>query len=174
MKKHLRYVLPLLAAGLCILWADTKVDYDHHGDFSRYRTYSWIKAEAGDSLWQERIVQDIDNQLQAKGWQKVPSGGDAAVAAYGSVKQEQSLQTYYNGFGGGWFWRGWGDGMATTTVENIPVGALAVDIFDGNTKKLIWRARGSDVLSGKPDKNEKKLEHQVSEMFKDFPPKSKG
>jgi hypothetical protein len=176
MKKHLlRYAIPLMAAGLCILWADTKVDYDHNADFSRYHTYSWIKAEAGDSLWQDRIVRDVDAQLQAKGWRKVPSGGDAAVAAYGATHNERSLQTFYDGFGGGWFWRGWGgNGMATTTVENVPVGSLMVDVFDANTKKLIWRAHGSDTLSGKPEKNEKKLEHRVAEMFDHFPPKSKG
>ena len=43
------------------------------------------------------------------------------------------------GFGGGWFWRGFGDGMAVTDVENIPIGTLVVDIFDSPTKKLIWR-----------------------------------
>lgn len=64
--------------------------------------------------------------------------------------------------------------MATTTVENIPVGTLVVDIFDANTKKLIWRARGSDTLSGKPEKNEKKLEHRVAEIFQHFPPESQG
>jgi hypothetical protein len=52
-KQLLRYAIPLMAAGLCILWADTKVDYDHNADFSRYHTYSWIKAEAGDSLTRE-------------------------------------------------------------------------------------------------------------------------
>jgi len=175
MKKHaLRLGLPIFAAGLFVLWGATKVDYDHHADFSRYHTYSWIKAEAGDQLWADRIMRAVDNELQAKGWQKVPSGGDAAVAAYGSVHNQKNLETYYNGFGGGWFWRGWGDGMATTTVENVPVGSLNVDIFDANTKKLVWRGSGSDTLSGKPEKNEKKLDHRVAEIFEHFPPKSKG
>jgi hypothetical protein len=174
MKKHWRFALPLLAVGLGVLWAETKVDYDHHVDFSRYHTYSWIKAEAGNSLWQDRIVQAVDNALQTKGWQKAPGSGDAAVAAYGSVHNEKSMETFYNGFGGGWFWRGWGPTTATTTVENVPVGRLVVDVFDSQSKKLIWRAYGSDMLSGKPEKNEKKLDHRVGEMFEHFPPQSKG
>jgi len=32
----------------------------------------------------------------------------------------------------------------------------------------------SGALSDKPEKNEKKLEKAVAEMFKHFPPKSKG
>ena len=175
MKKHaLRFAVPFLATGLVVLWAATKVDYDHHVDFGRYHSYSWIKAEAGNSIWADRITQAVDNTLQAKGWQKVPSGGDAAVAAYGSTHNEQNIETFYNGWGGGWFWRGWGGGPVTTTVENVPVGELVVDVFDSGTKKLIWRGFGSDALSEKPEKNEKKMEHRVGEMFDHFPPKSKG
>ena len=103
------------------------------------------------------------------------SGGDAGVAAYGSTQNQQSVETMYNGFGGGWRWRGFGGmGESTTTVQNTPVGTLRVDIFDGNTKQLIWRGSSSDTLSGKAEKNEKKLVKDVEEMFKKFPPESKG
>jgi hypothetical protein len=49
-----------------------------------------------------------------------------------------------------------------------------VDIFDSSTQKLIWRGLASDTLSGKPDKDEKKMDKAVSEMFKNFPPPPKG
>jgi hypothetical protein len=42
------------------------------------------------------------------------------------------------------------------------------------TKKLIWRGVASDTLCGKPDKDEKKLEKVVADMFNKFPPPSKG
>jgi hypothetical protein len=45
-----------------------------------------------------------------------------------------------NGFGGGWFWRGFGEtGMAKITVENTPVGTLVLDIFDTQSKKPKYR-----------------------------------
>jgi hypothetical protein len=47
-------------------------------------------------------------------------------------------------------------------VENTPVGTLVVDVFDGQNKKLIWRGTATDVLSDKPEKNEKKLETEVA------------
>ena len=81
---------------------------------------------------------------------------------------------FYDSFGPGWRWHGFGDGIATTTVEHVEVGTLVVDIFDTPTKNLIWRGVASDVLSSKPDKNEKKLEKAVKEMFDHFPSKSKG
>jgi hypothetical protein len=166
----------LACAGFAVLlFADVKVDYSHQTDFSRYHTFSWIKVNAVDSLWADRIQRDVDQQLSAKGWTMTPSGGDVSVAAWGKTKNEQTLNTFYDGLGGGWGWRGFGgDAMATTTVENTPVGTLGVDMFDSQTKKLIWRATAENTLSKKPDKNEKKLESTVMDMFKKFPPAPKG
>jgi Domain of unknown function (DUF4136) len=105
----------------------------------------------------------------------VPSGGDADGTAIGATHNQQSRDTLYTGFGGGWRWRGFGNtGMATTTVRNIPVGRLIVDIFDGNSKQLVWRGIAADTLTGNPEKNEKNLGKSVTEMFKKFPPPSKG
>jgi Domain of unknown function (DUF4136) len=65
-------------------------------------------------------------------------------------------------------------GMATTTIERVPVGTLVLDIFDTESKKLIWRGKASEVLSEKPEKDEKKLEKALADMFKHFPPPQKG
>jgi hypothetical protein len=97
-------------------------DYGHSANFSQYKTHSWLKVKAGDSLRGDRIQQDVDAQLAAKGWTKVQSNGDATVAALQSAQDQQNLQTFYDGFGGGWRWRGGGGmGMATTTDDVIPV-----------------------------------------------------
>ena len=174
MRRHLG-VWALLATLMCavLALASVKTDYSHSADFGQYHTYSWLKVEAGNPLWTDRISSSVNSALSAKGWQEVSSGGDASVSAFGATHTEQTLQTFYDGFGGGWFWRGM-DGLATTTVENTPVGTLVVDIFDTKTKKLIWRGSASDTLSSKPEKNEDKLDKSVSEMFKHFPPPSKG
>ena len=95
-----------------------------------------------------------------------PSGGDASVAAFGSTHHQQTLQTFYDGFGG--------VGMATTTVENTPEGTLVVDIFDSSTKKLIWRGIDTKTLSDKTEKNIENLNKAVQDMFKHFPPQSNG
>jgi hypothetical protein len=122
----------------------------------------------------DRIKRDVDAQLTAKGWMQVPSGGDAAVSAFGATHEKQSLQTFYDGFGGGWRWGGFGPDLATTTTINTPVGTLVVDIFDAHTKQLIWRGTSDRTLSDKPEKNEKKLEDSVQSMFKHFPPPAKS
>ena len=172
-KRTGKLILAMLGFALIVL-AAVKTDYSHSADFSRYKTYSWIKVQTEDPLWQDRITQAVDSQLTAKGWTKVPADGDASIAGLGATRTRRSLQTWYTGLGGGWYWSGFGDGMATTTEQDIPVGTLLVDIFDTPTKKLIWRGNASETLSGKPEKDEKKLDKAVAEMFKNFPPRSKG
>ena len=60
-------------------------------------------------------------------------------------------------------------GMSTTQAVPERVGSLTVDVFDGNTKQLIFRGVATDALSGNPEKNEKKMDHSVDEMFKKLP-----
>jgi hypothetical protein len=173
-KKTITLLGLALVGSVLIALGQVKTDYDHKADFGKYHTYSWIKVQAENPLWNDRITNAVDSQLSAKGWTKVQSGGDVSVAAYGATHTQQNLETWYDGFGGGWRWRGFGDGMATTTVEKVPVGTLTVDMFDTSNKQLIWRGSSSDTLSDKPDKNEKKLDKSVADMFKKFPPESKG
>jgi len=149
-----------------------KTDYDRGTDFSHYKTYSWQKVRTADALWVDRIKEAVNSALAAKGWTQVESGGDVAIVAIEMTKNQQSLNTFYNGFGGGWRWGG-GFGDATTTVDNYKVGTLVVDLFDANTKKLIWRGASSDTLSDKSDKNIKNLDKGVQKMFDHFPPDAK-
>lgn len=105
-RQALKVIIPMLA-GVFVLLASVKTDFDHSADFSHYKTYNWINpASASNDLWSERIMQDVDQQLAAKGWTKVQSGGDATVSAFGRTHNEQTLDTFYTGIGGGWRWRG--------------------------------------------------------------------
>ena len=149
-----------------------KTDYDRSADFSQYKTYSWEKVQTQDALWVDRIKGAVDATLSAKGLTPVATGGDLAIVAMEMTQNHQTLNTYYDGFGGGWRWGG-GFGNATTTADNYKVGTLVVDLFDANTKKLIWRGSSSDTLSDKSDKNIKALDKGVQKMFDHFPPDAK-
>jgi hypothetical protein len=147
---------------------EVRSDFDHHANFSQYKTYSWAKVDTPDPLWNDRVKEAVDRALTAKGWSQVPSGGDVSVVAVGTTHQKPTLRTFYDGFGGGWQWGGFAD--ATTYVENYTEGTLVVDLFDSASKKLIWRGSATDVLSGKPEKDEKKVDKAVAKMFDHFPP----
>src|SRR5713101_662879 len=142
-----------------------KTDYDHNAKFGQYKTYSWEKVQTRDPLLVDRIKDAVNGALTAKGWTQVDSGGDVCVVAVEITQNQQTLNTFYDGFGGGWRWRGFGGfGDATTTVENYKVGTLVVDIFDANTKQLIWRGSASDTLSNNSNKNIKELDKGVDKM----------
>ena len=161
--------------GFGLLTAAVKTDYDHGADFAHYKTYSWLRVDAADSLWTDRIKQAVDQQLSEKNLTRVDAGGDISITAMGRVRQQQTYETFYNGLGGGWRWRGFGGlGETSTAVEETPVGSLAVDMFDASTKKLVWRGTATDTLSNKPDKDTKKLDNEVANMFKKFPPKGES
>ena len=150
-----------------------KTDFDHQAKFDQYKTYSWQEIKPANSLWDDRIKNAVDTQLAAKGWTKVDSGGDVAVVAIKTTQTERTLQTFYDGFGGGWRWRGFGGmGEATTTEQDYKEGTLVVDLYDAKTKELIWRGSAEDTLSDKEAKNEKNLDKGVAKMFKKFPPDS--
>jgi hypothetical protein len=149
-----------------------KSDYDRSADFSHYKTYSWEKVQTSDPLWVDRIKEAVNSALAGKGLTPVASGGDIAIVAIEMTKNQQTLNTFYDGFGGGWRWGG-GFGNATTTVDNYKVGTLVVDLFDANSKQIIWRGSSSDTVSDKSDKNIKNLDKGVQKMFDHYPPGAK-
>ena len=162
--------------------ADTvKSDYSHDADFSRIHTYSWGSVKTANPLYIDRVKHSVDEALQAKGWQMVPSGGDTTVFANGEIRNEQQLETMYNdmgpGWGGGWGWRRWGwgagggFGTATTTTTTQQVGNLVIDIFTASDKKLVWRGLIQRDISDKTDKNTRTSIRTFRSCSKIFLPK---
>jgi hypothetical protein len=167
--------------GMLLLFAgkasaqQVKTDYDRNANFAQYKTYSWEHVKTQDPLDVDRIKSAVNTALAAKGWTQVDSGGDVSILAVEMTRDQQTLNTFYDGFGGGWGWRrfgGGGLGEATTTTETYKVGTVVVDLFDTKTKQLIWRGTTSDTLSNNSDKNIKNLDKGVEKMFKNFPPGS--
>lgn len=124
-------------------------------------------------LHRPRHKNAVNASLSAKGWAQVDSGGDISIIAIEMTREQQTLNTFYDGFGGGWHWRGFGDlGEATTTTETYRVGTLVVDLFDTKTRNLVWRGTASDTISNNSNKNINNLDKGVEKMFKQFPPRS--
>jgi len=169
---NIRRIVPsclfvLLLAG--VVWAGVNVDWDKSASFTGFKTYAWGKGTpAKNQLMDQRIVDGVDKQLAAKGLQKVAEDAnpDLVVVYHAAVGHQEQINTMGTG---GWGWR-WGGGMSTTTVDKIPTGHLVVDIGDAKTKKLLWMGTATDTLSDKPEKNEKKIESALNNMFKKYPP----
>lgn len=188
MKRCIQKVLisaVFIGSSIAAMASNVRTDYDHTANFSQYNSYSWGKVQTSDPFYVTRIQQAVDKQLQAKGWQLMPSGGSVTIFATDNVHDQQQVQTMYDnlggGWGGGWGWGGWGwrggwgglgTDVATTTTTNQSVGNLVIDLFEGSSKKLLWRGLATENLSTNDDKNTKMLDNDINNMFKNFPPKA--
>lgn len=162
-----------LAAGL-LAASEVGAEFDRQADFSKYKTYSWgKKPDTGKAETDARIVEVIDGQLKAKGWERVEQmPSDAVLAAIAIIREDQQIDTAYSGWGPGWNWSGPGPlaGAATTVRTENRIGTLVVDIFDAGTKKVVWRGTAKDTLSSEVEVNRRKLQQAVTRLFKGFPP----
>jgi hypothetical protein len=154
----------------------TNVDWDRGEDFSQFHTYAWQKSpHPAKGLWDQRIVEGVDKQLQAKGLKKVESDPDVWVVYSNSIRdQKQVVGTGYN-MGPAWGW-GYGWGGPSTTTYNTYVtreGTLVVELADAKTHQLLWRGSATSTISDKSDKNIKTLNNALNKLFKDYPPKGK-
>ena len=168
-----------LSFGLVLLLANAALaqkvttDFAKDADFQQYKTFMWIKEpKPANPLVAQRIVDDVNAALAAKGLKLVTADADVAIAAHAATRTERSLDTLYDGFGGGWRWRG-GFGSATTQVNTYEIGTLVIDLFDARTKEALWRGTATKTLSDSPQKNAENLNKAVARMFKDFPPSSR-
>jgi hypothetical protein len=162
-------LLPLLA--FSTFAQKIRVDNDKTAVFSKFKTYAWqTGTPAKNPLMDTRIIDAIDKQLALKGFTKVnkESAPDLIIAYHAAVEYETQLNTI--GYGYGWGYYG---GSTTTYVDKIPVGTLLIEMGDPHAQKLVWRAQGTDNLSDKPEKIEKKINQIVEKMFKKFPPELK-
>ena len=161
----------VIAVAVASVAQRVKTDYDRDANFGKYKTFSFEKIQTKNPLLVDRIKAAVSSTLTAKGMSQVDSGGDISIVAVEMTNTQQRLDTFYNGFGGGWRWGGrFGD--ATTTTETYQVGTLVVDMFDAKTKELLWRGSASNTLSNKSKNNIKSLDKGVQKMFKKYPPKA--
>lgn len=181
------WLIPLLSLTYCstLSLADsTKSDYDRSADFANIHTYSWGNVKTENPLYVDRVKNAVNRELQAKGWNLVPNGGDTTIFAMGEVRNEKQMETTYNsinpGWGAGWGWGGWGwgpgggFGTARTTSYNRPVANLVIDIFATSKKNLLWRGVIERDIDKNADKNIKALDKNVAKLFKKFPPKGES
>jgi hypothetical protein len=156
-------------------------------DFSKYKTYRWVKLENVQypaQLVDEQIVRAIDAQLSARGLSRVESGNSDLLVVYqAAINQERQWNAYstgdgYWGYGG---WGGWGGygGMATTTTtatsSTINIGTLNLDFYDVALKKQVWRGEATKTLDPPKDPNklQKRIDKGIAKLLKNFPPPPK-
>jgi hypothetical protein len=167
-------IATLTLLGTIVAAQSITYDFDRSADFSRLKTYSWVKGtNLPDALNHERVVRSIESQLAAKGFTRVEATAspDALVAYHASFDKNLQINAFGSGWGGPRFG---GMRSGTATTQEILTGTLVVDMVDARSKSIVWRgiASGDVNPSAKPEKRDKSINKAAEKMFKNYPPKS--
>jgi hypothetical protein len=182
----------LLVCGVRASAQDVKYNFVAGTDFSKYKTYKWVRVpnvKYPNQIVDGQIMLSIDSQMALKGLSKTEADNpDLYVVYQAAVSQEQQWNSYSTDMGGGGWgygrWGGWGgygggygggSSTTTTTSSTINIGTLNLDIYDVATKNQIWRGAASKTLgSGKdPKKVQKNLDKATAKLLKNYPPPPK-
>jgi hypothetical protein len=150
------------------------MDYDREVDFSMYKTYRWIdkskkqakkRARTAYTLMDKRVKSAADEQLEAKGMQKLLSGTPDLLVNYQvSAKEKVDVTHYGYGYGRRGYWRAGG-----VEVHRYKEGTLILDLIDPEMKQLVWRGWATSVIE-EPEKREEMINKSIEEMLKKYPP----
>ena len=151
---------------------DVKYNFMRGTDFSKYHTYKWVAIEGAshpNQIMDQEIKQAVDSQLASKGLTKTDSDkADLFVGYQVAVDQERQ----WNAWGTG---RGFGGGMGSATSSTINIGTLVLDMYDPETKQLVWTGNATKTIdpSSNQEKNMKSLNKAMAKLLKNYPPKQK-
>lgn len=159
-------------------------DYDKAVDFTKYKDFYYLgwaeeTTQMLNELDKDRIEEAFGNEFTSRGVEFVGKDeADAAVLLYIVVNQKTSTTAYTNHYGGmgygygypGW---GWGGGMSSTTYSenDYLVGTMVVDIYDVETKKLIWQGVSSGTVSENPKKRAANIPKVARAVMAKYPVK---
>lgn len=158
---------------------DITTDYDRSADFSSYKTFETQSgAEVKSQLVYDRFAEAVVETLTQKGLQHRSEGTDLLVVLHGRLSKQTQIDTTSYGYAyGGWgyYGRGYGGGSTVSTVREVPVGTLIIDVVDAKAKKLVWQAVASHSLdpNASPETRERRIRDAVLEIFSRFPPPPK-
>ncbi len=173
-------------AALMMLTACTGIevsqDYDTEMSFPRLQTYAWKSrsvdrhddVRADNPLLHKRFRQNIDRVLEEKGFSRRVSADFLIDYRYSiSTRLESEPLTTGFGFGIGSHHRYGGFGLQTgSDIRQYDIGILIIDIYDALTRDMLWRGRGSEVISRHPtpQQNSEMARQLVEAVLAQFPP----
>ena len=166
MKRGMLVALALAMSTVNAFAQKVTVDSDPAAPFASYKTYVWTAGTpAPNPLSEDRLHASVDAQLAGKGLAMNTNAPDVIVATHVATKERKELVA--SGFGyGPW---GYGGGYGTTTIQTYIDGTLIVDLYDAQTKKMVWRGVATATASDKPTKNTAKMNKALDKMFEKLP-----
>jgi hypothetical protein len=146
-------------------------DYDPDFPIASLHTFSLPKSDDSvDPLNAQRIEDALTRALEAKGYRRVPSGGDFAVSYRMRVlKDVPSNVTIGFGIGGGARNMGVSMGTAKTLTHNEA--RFEIVMTDPKSGRVFWNASTAKEIDtdATPQEREAYIRDEVERMLQSFP-----
>jgi hypothetical protein len=173
----------VLLSSACATAVSVATDFDHAADFSKYRTYQLIGGhivvngvlDDGNTLVKDRINIALAGALKAKGLAQVQPGDTTApdlivgyVAGARRRTEIEGMGPYSPGVGPYWNAGWWSPGYMDWWARSYDEGTLVIDLVDGASKRLVWRAYARAEVNAPV--TDEKVRVAVDKAFKNYPP----
>jgi hypothetical protein len=172
MKNTRCWLLAFIIIGLAAsTWAQKiAVGYDKSVDFSKYKTYTWAKPESPITrpLVYMNVVGQIDDELKAKGLQRIDKDGDFTVIAGGGFGFAYNMPAAPNM--NATYWSG-EDDRAILMAPLVAEGTLILEFIDRGDNKMVWRGTVKENLDPEMAKSMPQIEKAIIKLLKVYPPK---
>ena len=174
-------VLPVLLLAFTPQLAAKKkahIVYDKTVDFSRYKTYAWVKGfPMIDPRMDQYIIRSVDDALRGSGLTETKVSGADLVITYNAARDSNlsvgtALDPTFAATGGvplsgHSVWETSNTGGVSTHVRK---GSLNFEILDRKANKTIWSGTAKDTISDKPGDQWSQLQKALDDLFHDYPP----
>ncbi len=172
MKKTLGLVFVLALIAAPAMAQKVTIDYAHDYDFESIKTFHYVETKDSNiknQIMADRVTNMLKKELREGGATEVQSDADIFVTYHFTSEENTSYNTTstgyggYGGYGGGWGGYGGyggmgGMGSSTTYATTYTEGTLIIDLYDPETKKLVWRGTGTVTVKDKPEKQVKQVD----------------
>ena len=187
-----RVLVTLLVLALpVVVAAQTRVDLDRDKDFSGYKTFSLevappIRADGfvdeHNTLAENRLRQAVTREFQARGLEATDVGADLTVrvssretertavinSGWHAYPYRRAWNRRWGHWGGPGYWGHWGPYAGDVWTRRYLEGSMTIDIIEGDTGALVYRAQVTDEIGNDLDKHVIKTVHKA---FKKYPVK---
>jgi hypothetical protein len=152
------------------------IDYDHTVNFLKLKTYTLEKLHATDPSVENRITIALKRDMEGDYMTEVSSGADVTVTAVEATQDKAEFISFYDGLSA-FKWQGvagaGGFLDAGTTVQDVPLDTVILDMYDTKTHQLLWRGAITEPVAKSQDKNDRTIDHAITVLLSKYPPKYK-
>ncbi len=150
----------LVLVSACSSGPNLRSDFDPSADFSKYKTYGFVRVTGTDQAQYQTLVTQhfkraLREQMDARGYQYTETNPDLLLNFNAILSDKVKVTTHpssgmyygYRGYGA------WGSYGSYTDVRHYTHGTVNVDMVDGKRQQLVWEgvAEGTVKESSKED-----------------------